>query len=317
MSPRPLALISFLSLTLAVAIVAPPVTAQTTHHIPMSLIGQHPRIEVRIDGVERPLSFVVDTAAGASVVDVVLAEQLALIDTTRNIANVQGAGGAATGVRVTRLLELGADAYRWKAQMLALDLSHIAQDDGPPIDGILGNDLMSRFDVRFDLPGGRLTLAPTGSLPRTQCLDNAQPDRKPGLRRFAFVPAQLGDGAQQVEAMAVVDTGAAQTVLNRAAAQALGLADDDARLRRRAVGTRGLSTHTVDTWLYALPRLTIAGQPLPAREVRVSALPVFATLGLDATPGLILGVDALRDRAVDVLAGAEAVCFGPVSATAP
>lgn len=300
-----------LLLVLAPPSFAAPPAAPDTHHIAMQLVGKHPRAEVRIDGIDRPLSFVVDTAAGGSVIDVALAARLGLLNGGRAPMQVQGAGGSTSAPGATRLLDLTADGFRWKAQLLAIDLSAIAEGDAPAIDGILGNDLMSRFDVRFDLPAGRLSLAPAGSLPRNACLDNAYPERQPGLQRFTFAHAGLEDGGQQTQAIAVIDTGAAQTVLNRAAARALGIADDDARLRRREAGTRGLSEHTVDTWLYALPVLRLGDQRLAAGEVRISALPVFTTLGLAEAPALILGVDALRDRRIDVLADAAGTCVGP------
>lgn len=309
---------SLAPLAIAAACHAAPATAQPAPAPPqstaMTMVGDHPRVTVRIEGVDRPLSFVVDSAAGASVVDAALAERLDVIDATRTLPPVQGAGGRVTAPRVTRLLSLASDDVQWRAQLLAMDLSHIADAGAPPIDGILGNDLMSRFDTRFDLPAGRLTLAPAGTLPRTGCIDNALPERGPALRRFAFVPAGLGVGTRTAEAVAVVDTGAAQTVLNRPAARALGLSDDDPRLRLRASGTRGLSKDAVETWLYDGPELTVDGHALPVKDVRISALPVFATLGLDTTPALILGVDALRDRPVDVLAGSEAVCLRPPAA---
>lgn len=315
MSLRPLLCVC---LWLAFAVCSPVASlaqANTSHRVPMSLVGTHPRIDVRIDSVERPLSFVVDTAAGASVVDAALAERLGLIDTTRTMAPVHGAGGSVAGARVTGSLDLSAGTFAWKAQLLAIDLSHIAEADAPPIDGILGNDLLTRFDTRFDLPARQLTLAPAGSLSTDGCLDNALPGRADALRRFPFVPAQLQDGDRTVDAMAVVDSGAAQTVLNWPAARALGLAEGEARLRSRADGTRGLSNDAIPTWLYALPTLAIDGRALPTTDVRISALPVFATLGLDTRPALILGVDALHEHRIDVLAGAAAVCLRPAHGT--
>ncbi|KLI99268.1 aspartyl protease family protein [Luteimonas sp. FCS-9] len=295
------------------AAASPPTPDGETHRIDMRLVGKHPRVEVRIEGVERPLSFVVDTAAGASVVDVALAERFGLLEAASREMTIQGASGSAAATQVTALRALSAGDFAWQAQLLAMDLSQIAEDDAPPIEGILGNDLMARFDLRFDLPAGALVLAPAGSLPRGACLDNALPQRAAGLQRFAFVPAQLRDGAHEVQATAVVDTGAAQTLLNLPAARALGVAEDDARLRRRDAGTRGIAEQVVETWLYTLPRLAIGDWQLAATEVRISALPVFSVLGLADQPAVILGIDALRHRRVDVLANAAGVCVGPAA----
>ncbi|MCD9032204.1 aspartyl protease family protein [Luteimonas sp. Y-2-2-4F] len=313
MSSRTALSACLLSLLLAVPCGAtpPPAPEAAPRRIEMQLVGKHPRVQVRIAGIDRPLSFVVDTAASASVVDAALAERLGLLAADSRQVRVQGAGGNAAATRVTALLDLAAGSFGWKAQMLAMDLSKIAEDDAPPIEGILGNDLMARFDLRFDLPAGELLLAPPGSLPRAGCLDNALPERAPGLQRFAFVPAHLQDDAHEVQAMAVVDTGAAQTILNIPAARALGVTEDDARLRRRDKGTRGITDQVAETWLYTLPALAVGDWQLDATEVRISALPVFTALGLSERPAVILGIDALRHLRVDVLANAAGVCLAP------
>ncbi|MDR6990362.1 pepsin/retropepsin-like aspartic protease family protein [Luteimonas sp. 3794] len=300
----------WLGLPAAVASTPSPDTQHAAPHlIAMQMVGKHPRVQVRIDGVDRPLSFVVDTAASVSVLDSTLADALDLLQAAPRQMQVQGAGGSAAPMGVTHTLDLAADGFRWKAQLLAMDLSAIAVDGAPAIEGILGNDLMARFDVGFDLPAERLTLASPGTVPRLGCLDNALPQRNPALQRFAFAPAQLEDGAHQVPAIAVVDTGAAQTVLNPSAARALGVYDDPARLRPREGGTRGISEQVTDTWLYALPSLQIDAMQMAPAEVRVSDLPVFATLGLGEQPALILGIDALRHRRMDVLANGAGICL--------
>ncbi|MFC4728439.1 aspartyl protease family protein [Coralloluteibacterium thermophilus] len=313
----PICLLSLSKAAVCAAAPSPSTPAPEGHRIPMHLVGKHPRVQVRIDGVDRPLSFVVDTAAGASVVDAALAERLGLLDATPRRMQVQGAGGSTAATHVTALQALSSGDLRWQAQLLAMDLSKVAEGDAPPVEGILGNDLMARFDLRFDLPAGHVLLAPPGSLPRTDCLDNALPQRAAGLQRFAFVPAQLRDGGDRVPVIGVVDTGAAQTVLNPPAARALGVAEDDGRLRRREAGTRGIAEQVIETWLYTLPTLAIGDWQLPPTEVRISALPVFAVLGLADRPAAILGIDALRQRRVDVLANATAVCLGPSDAALP
>lgn len=289
-------------------------TAATgTQVLSLALVGKHPRVQVRLEGAPRPLSFVVDTAAGASVIDAALAERLGLFDADARSHAVKGAGGAAGNGRVTRLLGLSSGRFGWHAQLLAMDLSHIAEADAPAIDGIVGNDLLARFDVRFDLPAGRLELAPAGTLSTADCLPNALPQRAPSLQRFAFAQVRAGDGQRAVEAVAVIDSGAAQTILNPPAARALGVVEGDARLRVRAQGTRGLGSTTTETWLYTLPSLRVGGAELAPLEVRLSALPVFAVLGLEQRPAMILGVDALLTRPWTVAAGGARVCPGPVA----
>lgn len=47
----------------------------------------------------------------------------------------------------------------------------------------------------------------------------------------------------------------------------------------------------------------------PPMEVRISELPVFRAIGLEARPALILGADAMRDGQVDIGAGAARICL--------
>lgn len=289
------------------------------HRIALQMVGHHPRVQIQIEGIDRPLSFVVDTAAGATVIDAALAEATGMFDAPAGNVQfeVQGAGGSAGTVPITGSRRLSAGNFRWTAQMLAMDLSKIAKPGITPVDGILGNDLMSRFDLRFDVAAGELLLAQPGSLPRSGCLDNALPERADNLQRFAFVDAQMQDGAYRSPVMMVVDTGAAQTVLNVAAARALGVGEDDPRARRLDAGTGGISKHRIETWIYTLPSLEISDWKLDAFQVRISPLPVFAQLGLVEQPALILGIDALRQGRIDVLADAAAVCLGPEGSGEP
>jgi len=114
-----------------------------------------------------------------------------------------------------------------------------------------------------------------------------------------------------LEAIGVVDTGAAQTILNNAAASALGLHTDgrDARVRARSKGSEGLGGKPTPTWLYTLPALASAGWQHPAVEVRISELPVFRAIGLDQRPAVILGADVMQGGQVDISAGAERICL--------
>ncbi|TGQ96135.1 hypothetical protein EN846_34370, partial [Mesorhizobium sp. M4B.F.Ca.ET.203.01.1.1] len=102
------------------------------------------------------------------------------------------------------------------------------------------------------------------------CQAIALPGRSAGLHQFGFIMLTLGTPG--VEAVAVVDTGAAQTVLNAEAARALGLRTDgsDARVRLRAKGTEGLGGGAQATWLYTLPGMNGGGWQHPSMEVRIS-----------------------------------------------
>lgn len=290
---------------------APTQTQTQTHQIPLTLQGKHPRVQVQIAGIARPLSFVVDTAAGATVLDLSVAEAAQVIDRAQHDNVIHGAGGSSAAPQRTRSLDLQTGSLALKASLMVTDLSALGGKAGTGINGILGNEILGRFDTRFDLPAGQLTLSPPGTLDTRGCIANALPDRPAMLQRFGIVQAQLqGDTGAPAEALAIIDTGAAQSVLNTAAVRALGLAEGDARLRPRATGTRGLGAASVPTWLYTLPSLRIGTWSHGAGEVRVSDLPVFKVMQLHTRPAVILGIDLLRDTPVQIPAGARLVCLG-------
>lgn len=289
--------------------------AAARYVVPMGLHKQHPVVDVLIGDEGTPLRFVLDTAAGATVIDSAVARRLGLEQADAQAVTVTGAAGEAPRILQTREADWRIGELQTRMAAMHTGLGHLAgQGDGPRIDGILGNDLLRAWDVAFSLPAGRLVLQAPGSLPDgPQCEANALPDRPAPMAGFAFITLRLGD--DQVPAIAVVDTGAAQTVLNPSAAEALGLAIDgsDPRVRERGNGTRGLGHGVARTWLYTLPSMQGAGWRHEAIEVRISALPVFTALGLDARPALVLGADALADSELTLSAGAARICLSRVA----
>ncbi|HDS1137154.1 TPA: aspartyl protease family protein [Stenotrophomonas maltophilia] len=288
-----------------------------SHVLPMWMQGGHPAVAVSLDGRAEPLRFVVDSAASTTVVDDRVARRYGLEDADATVSTVQGASAKSAQLRRTRTTSWQLGGWKMKVSGIQADLSSLPKDDDPAIDGLIGNDLTGRWDTRWDFGRGELALWKPGqlSVDGAGCQANALPDRRKGLEHFGFITVKLGDAG--LEAIAVVDTGAAQTVLNAEAARALGLRIDgsDERLRVREKGTQGLGGKPQATWLYTLPGMTGSGWQHPAMEVRISELPVFKAIGLEQRPALILGADAMRGSQVDISAGAARICLRQPVAT--
>lgn len=284
--------------------------APQTHVLPMWMQGGHPAVAVQLGDSVEPLHFVIDSAAGATIVDEATARRRGLEDAASVETRVEGATDRSTVLRRTRNASWHLGTFAFDAAMLQTDLSRLAGRTGRRIDGILGNDVTSRFDTTYDIAAQQVLLQPAGSLVHDDaCLRNALPVRDASMQRFGFVQMQVP--GTDVEVIAVVDTGAAQTVLNAAAAAALGFRTDgsDARVTVRAKGTQGLGERVVETWLAPLPGLRMGSWEHPTQEVRISELPVFASLGLKERPALILGADAMTDTRVQIGSGAEWICL--------
>lgn len=297
-------------LALACLAALPAHAAPATHVLPMWMQGGHPTVAVRLGESVEPLHFVIDSAAGATVVDQAVARRLGMEDPGDTGTEVEGATDRSAVLHRTRRVRWNVGTFAFEAGAMQSDLSRLGGGDGRRIDGILGNDITDRFDTTYDITAQQVLLQPPGTLVRdAACAPNALADRDASMRRFGFVPVQLADTG--VEAIAVIDTGAAQTVLNRVAATALGLRTDgsDSRVRVREKGTRGLGSRVMDTWLATLPGLRMGSWQHAPLDVRISELPVFASLGLAERPALILGADAMVGTQVQVGSGAGWVCL--------
>ncbi|MGF6417407.1 putative aspartyl protease [Stenotrophomonas sp. AN71] len=299
----------------------PTLAASSPEHVlPMWMQGNHPAVAVSLDGRAEPLRFVVDSAAGATLVDGRVARRYGLEDTRSATTHAQGASAGNAPLQRMHTASWRIGGWRLRVSGVQADLSNLQKDDDPAVDGLIGNDLTGRWDTRWDFGRGELALWKPGQLgvDGTGCQANALPDRRKGLEHFGFITVKLGDSG--VEAIAVVDTGAAQTVLNAEAARALGLRIDgsDERLRVREKGTQGLGGKPQATWLYTLSGMSGmsgTGWQHPAMEVRISELSVFGSIGLEARPALILGADAMVASQVDISAGAARICLRRQAAT--
>ncbi len=118
--------------------------------------------EVRVEGIEKPLNFIVDTGASISVVSEKLAEQENLasyLQPTR--MRVFGAAGIAEDVKTVLLprVLLGA-LSREQLSAAVLDLEPLNETAGFTQNGILGTNFLRHFRVTFDFQRGLIRLDP-------------------------------------------------------------------------------------------------------------------------------------------------------------
>lgn len=114
-------------------------------------------VEAQLNGVAG--NFLVDTGAQATVANAAHfnAEQLPTFPLDHG--HPGGVGGAMTGVLGTRDLELVWGSLRLDIPRgLAVDLSHLEASLGIPVVGLIGIDVLERFEIRFDYAGGVVDL---------------------------------------------------------------------------------------------------------------------------------------------------------------
>jgi predicted aspartyl protease/Flp pilus assembly protein TadD len=118
--------------------------------------------ELRLEGVERPQNFIIDTGASITVVSERLAareEMSAYLQKTR--MRVFGAAGIADDVKIVLLprVTLG-PLIRKNIRAAVLDLEPLNETAGFTQDGILGANFLNHFRVDFDFQRGVIRLEP-------------------------------------------------------------------------------------------------------------------------------------------------------------
>jgi predicted aspartyl protease len=172
---------------------------------------------------------------------------------------------------------------------------------GKPLDGLLGADFFSSFEVDLDLVHDRMVLY--GGLP---CAIAAPPWSHPyttisvnrSLHDHLFFPVNL-DGHRLA---AFIDTGAEVSAVDAAAALALGVTS--AALNRDPVANlRGAGSEVVASRVHRFARLEIGGEALRHPVIAVTNLRLQ-----DAD--LVLGIDFLRLRRVWLSYGSRRIFLG-------
>jgi predicted aspartyl protease/Tfp pilus assembly protein PilF len=129
--------------------------------------------EVQLDGVEKPVNFIIDTGASISVVSQVLAARAGMdrLAQTGRI-KVYGAAGLAENIQTLLLprVVLGTQA-RENVYAAVLDMEPINETAGFEQTGIVGGNVLRHFRVTFDFGRGVVRLEP---------IANATPDEQKG-----------------------------------------------------------------------------------------------------------------------------------------
>jgi len=248
----------------------------------------HILVPVSIDGGP-PRTFAVDTAASHVVLDqttfrdLMPAESAAAGDAARAAHGAHGTLAAA----LTRLDSV----MLWQRESKDLDavllpVAGLGHRGPPDFDGVLGIPYLSRFLVDIDFETRRLALYDRADASSCRL---CPPQEAVALDTLVGGLKAIRVTLDGVPLRALLDTGAARSVLNPAAAE---------RLPDWGTGTGQPSPATI-----TIGRRVVVQTPRP----EALDLPVFGTLGLADKPAMILGLDILGSgRLVLDLAGSTA-----------
>jgi predicted aspartyl protease len=195
------------------------------------------------------------------------------------------AGSLQTGEVELRSFTIGGVAVPWRRVRVAPVF--VASVFATPLDGVLGADTLSSFDVDLDLPGHRMVLyekqtcagaAPAWSGPYITIAAGRS------LGDHLFFPVQL-DGRSLA---AFIDTGAQFSVLSAKAAAALGVSEA-ILARDHPVIVHGAAAEQLNAHLHRFSQLAIGPEVIRNPEI------VVADLRL-SDADLVLGIDFLKSR---------------------
>ena len=130
--------------------------------------------EVALDGFDKNVNFIIDTAASITVISEKLSQQEQLLDLLQpSKMRVFGAAGVTEDVKLLQLpqLSLGLSKLE-KINAAVLDLEPVNETAGFTQSGILGGNFLRHFRIYFDFARGAMRLEPLNQKPRS--VDNNQ-----------------------------------------------------------------------------------------------------------------------------------------------
>lgn len=290
--------------------------AQLRYEIPLTMRAGLPSIEAKLPGENTSLWFVFDTGADINVIEKQVAKRLKLDDSNGEKIVVN----KTIEDEVVNLTNIGFGNFTIpKLELASVNFNSPTTIPEKYIDGILGQDVLRDFDVTLDAPAHKLILEkPISESKRfegAQCFANAigwlrSLNEPRGIYADILLPHKDKEG-QFVRVHALVDTGAAITILNWLAAKEIGITPGDPSLVEVKGGLKGLDPNRRSkAYFYEMPMVKFGASQITAVKVVISDNPGFGLHGMDETPAVLLGIDVLKQQRLAISKGAGRLCFG-------
>ena len=261
--------------------------------VPLEVLGTTILAPVMVNGIEG--RFVLDTGAARTAVTPEAVTRFGLVLDEWTATTMRGVGGMERRRNaLPRSVTLGGLALRRRsvAQDATLRVVTLPRGEvgGKAIDGLLGRDFLSLFDVVLDMLRAVLTLYEVRA-----CAGRFLP----WMEEYVSVPVEnpaesalvMPVELDGVRLRALFDTGAGQTLVAAPGMARLGLGLDRLRDDPGTV-VSGMGPHTVTMWRHRFGTLRIGGEVLSA--------PVFlvAPIQLNPISDMLLGADWVKGRRV-------------------
>lgn len=255
-------------------------------------------VPVQLDG--QSAEFLVDTASGASLITPEAAQRLGLQRDPRRSTLIHGAGGNVVSADAqVRRFAVGSVVFAGRS----ITVGSVPTPANTHVDGLLGADVLGRFEIDLDVPQSRL-----GLWRAEGCGTNFDPMEGPhfalpllrATSGHVLIPVRL-DGARM---LAVVDSAAVVTVATTAAATFTGVAL--AALAQEPGGTAlGADLHRLAFHQHRFAEFEIGPEHYHPITLAVGDVQV-------AVAGMLLGADYLAHHRVWISRVVPRVFIAPV-----
>lgn len=286
-----------------------------------------PIVQIEIDG--KPLNMLLDTGAGMTVVTQASFDRLGL-EQNRLLAGWASGAGGTKGVYTPTLIKVGS----MKVAGVETNFSRLAPIAGPfalasrssiAIDGMLGNDILGRYDVDIDLPHHTMSLyrprnCSDGSPPwptvgaLAQRPRQAPPDSRP-LADVDDAGFLSGDhrpfmmvGVDGKQLLTLIDTGATGVVIDRKVAVRLGITETMLEQDKGGL-LNGAAPDKVAAVQHKFTSLHFLDQSVSSPDLIVS--------DIGGAPELVFGMPLLQFRRMWIPVHGSRVYFGPATKPDP
>jgi predicted aspartyl protease len=254
--------------------------------LPMTEMAGHYMISVLIN--DHPANMMVDTGSEKTLLNAASADAWNLPEDSSRAYLVHGVGGEAHSLypRIVSSLKFGSAEWTRFPVHVTSSLGGEQQMQRDALDGILGADILSRFDTEFDFPARTMTLyTAMGCLghfvPWTGKYQSFSTNQD---RENRFV---LGLGLNGHATAALVDTGASQSLVSAKAAQMAGVGMTELANDPHSSGT-GMDNAPVHTYIHRfLMQISDSrynGAPLHVADVELK------------NEDMLLGMDFFKNR---------------------
>lgn len=232
-------------------------------------------IPVRIGG-EGPYDFVVDTGSQRSIVATSIAARLALPPSRQ--LRILDLGGLET-LETVEAAEIGIGSRSYRDLILP-----VVPDRHLRADGVIGTDNLQRQRIVFDFARNRMAVGDASQVGGDGGYDIVVNARSKSGQ--LIITDATVDG---LRVSVLIDTGASDSIGNRALQRALGQGNPPDRVTLVSVTGNEIPADVGMPKQFVIDRIAISGL-----VVAYADSPVFPALGLDKRPALMLGMRELR-----------------------